>query len=345
MTDLLIGGTWAKEIGPVGDFEWSERWPGGAWEASWRMDLPANFDHPALRRGARVKVIEHGAVLGQFTLNEPDRAAWSFNAAGLAREGERYYALDGSGNQSSVPDTVVDAAIARGLPWTKPTTISTSPVNGTSSEGGLRKVSDLLDMWAEENATRWGINADGEFYSAADPTAASWHFTPGQGQLGLADDEYASHLIGRYRDSASTYATASVGDAAAAARWGRVEVPVDLTSLGIITGTRATDILTGMLAKGRARLGWTNGLEILPGQLLSGGGTAAHLPFVRAGQRAMLHGILDAQLETRMSLSFVIGEARHRQDGSLFIAPVGLAARTLADVLSLTSKTGPRYGG
>lgn len=345
MVDLNIDGTWAQAIGPVGDLEWTERWPGGMWEASWRMHLPVNADHPVLRRGARVKLVEHGAVIGQLTLNEPDRAEWAFTASGLAREGEGFMCLDGAGNASATPDTVIDAAIARGLPWTRPASIGAAVLANAEGLRPDRSLATLLDMWVEETSQRWAVNEHGEIYRASDPTTAAWHLTPGNGQLGLADDEYASHLVGRYQSAAGVYSSVSVGDTAASDRWGRKEYGVDLTGLGVITGARATAILQGMLAKGRARLGWTNGVEVTPGQLRTAGGGRAHLRSVRAGHMVRLHGILDAQLETRMSLSFVIGEANHRADGTLAITPVGLVARDLASVLSLTPKTGPRYGG
>lgn len=334
---ILVDGLWLATLGGWGDLTYSHVANGGCEQASWSMGLGPSFVHPSLSAGKLVQVREGSANVWSGILAEPDRSVdgWSLSAAGLASDLGLRLALDGSGNTTSKPDTAIDTAIANGLPVTRPASLSSSSYASSDDTVAVNKTGDLLDSWALSVSKRWGVNADREVYAATDPTTPTWYLTAGAGKVGLADDEYASDLYGRYRSGAATYATVHVSDALASAQYRREE-PVDLTHLGIITGTQATNVLNGMLANGKARYAWTQALTPSRVQITTPGGQPAYLPFVKAGDLARLFGVLNEQGDPLPYLDFVIGRTEY-QDGAdtISISPVNLAARNLQDVLSL----------
>ena len=58
---LRSAGYWLDAVSYVGDLSVMSRFSrngGGLAEVKWQMDLPPDYDHPALRRGARVEVMD-----------------------------------------------------------------------------------------------------------------------------------------------------------------------------------------------------------------------------------------------------------------------------------------------
>lgn len=335
---IKVDGRWLPTIGVWSDLSYSTLADGGCGEASWNMQLDRGVRHPSLRRGALVEIRTGARNVYMGVLAEPDDTddGWSFHADGLAVEGAGYIAFDASLNTTSTPNTAIDQAIARGLRWTRPTSIGSTPfVNGDATDG-LAYLSQLLDDYAQSLSQRWGVNEYGQVYLRSDPTTPMWHMTPGSGTFGLADDEYASDVFLRYYTTTLGLATSHAGDAAAAARFGRKEYAIDGRDLGPLTTGVANGYSAGFVAKGAARLGWTNSLTPSRWQLTTAGGTPAYLPAVRAGQMVRLHGVRDDQGQVLPYVDFVIGQTTHDVgENTLTIAPVGLAARTLSDVLAV----------
>lgn len=314
------------------------------------MDLPAGANIDALQRRPLVEIMDGPVCRWRGTLTEPDRESWSLTALGLCRQAEHCLCFDGALATSSVPNTAVDEGIARGiLNWTRPASLSSVAFSAATTTDGLNYLTPLLDGWSEEAGVRWGVGADGAVRAAADPTVPTYQITPNVARLNLADDDYASHLYGRRLSGASTYQTHTRDDPDAAARWGPREFGVNLTGLGIITNLRAAAILEGMLAKGKARTGYTNRIEVASSQLLTAGGLPAHLPSVTAGQMVRLNGFFDDSrlLSGKTYVDIVIGETNYT-DGEdvIVLAPVGLVPRTLSDVLAAPTTNQPiRFGG
>jgi len=313
------------------------------------MNLPSTFAHPALRRGQLVEVFAGPSHVWMGTLAQPDintdddgRPTWSFTADGLSRTAtgqNAYLALDGSGNTTSTPDTAIDAAIARGLKWSRPSSLSATGFTPSAGSGdqtdSFNRLGDLLSAWSQSVSLRWGVDENGNVYAAADPTTPTWHMVPGSGRFGLADDEYASDIYVRYFTSAGTYATVHVNDPVAAANYGVQEYPLDATGFGVLSSTQATGLGNGALAAGKARLGWTNSLSPTRWQLLTPGGTPAPLWMVEAQQMVRLHGVMNEQGQPLPYVDFVIGAADYSSaEDTLTISPVGLAARDLTSVIA-----------
>lgn len=343
MTTVVVGGVACHSLGYVGDVTWSWRWPGGCWEASWEMaGLARTVASPVLKRGARVTIYEGTYPVWAGILSQPGADMTSFAATGLSREAERYLAIDGSGNPSSNTVTAITQAIADGLPWTY---LTGAAPTGVASDR-VEYLSGLLDNSATAASKRWGVDAEGLFYCTADSTTPVYDAIPGIGVLGQADDEYATHLYGRYVSAMSgtppvpsAWGLATATDTAAAAPYGRSAHLVDLTPRGILTGTVATQILTGMLANGRARIGFTDRIELHRYQLLRNG-APVNPAFIKAGEVVRLHGAYapGQSLTPGMFTDFVIGETTYTAGSqTITLAPVGLAPRTLSDVLAVTA--------
>ena len=322
-----------------GELEWSHAADGGCKAASWQMALPLTYTHPALMRGSLVQIKCGPANLWAGLLTEPDvDDNWTFHAVGLSELGRGdYLAEDAAGNTTSKPDTAIDQAIARGLPWTRPASLSNAAFAGTDPTDGINYVGALLDAWADSVGKRWGVNADGQVYAVADPTIPTWYLTPDSGRMGLADDEYASDLHVRYLASGG-YATTIVGDANAVRTLGRREFPVNATSLGLITSTQAAIVGNALLAKGKARMGYTNGVEVSKYQLTTPGGTPAPLSFVKAGDLVRMFGVTNEQGQPLPFLDWVIGETQYTAGSdAISLTPVGLVSRTLGDALTVAA--------
>lgn len=351
-----IDGTYSAylaEIGPLGswgDLSWTVRYgdgPCGMFEASWSMPLPPDFDHPLLRRGTLVELMDGPWRVGSsLVLNEPARGAgyadpWRFVASGVAREavGENsYYAVDGSWNLTDLCSTAVDQAIARGLPWAGRAANVGAAASTFVPENGLITVGALLTMTGDRDGTRWGVGQDDYVRFLTDPTTPTYQVVPGASALGVADDNYATTVIVNYRDS-TTHANARVTATSASveARTGHREFPVDLTDRPEMAAANAQARADGILALTKARLGWTNGLSLTSNELLTMGGVPADLSLVSEqvgdGLMVRLHGLNDDLLDLPY-LDIIIGEAKYA-DGSdvIDLSPLGMVATDFAAVI------------
>lgn len=324
---VRVGGYWLNDVGPWGELEYMTRWPGGDFEATWKMDLPAGFQHPALRAGRAVEIMDGPLRIWQGRLSQPDRAEWTFTATGLCREASGFLALDGDGNTTTNVDVAVDAAIARGLPWRRPASLS--PVTATSdlTTEGVNTLEQLLDQITDNLGQRWMVDPDGTVSMSLDPTEPTWHLTPGSVSLGLADDEYASTVFVRYSPAAGTFETTSATDPNP--QGGYREYPADVTGMGTISATKAANIALGILAKGKARLGWTGAIEATPYTLTTPGGTPADLSAVRARDVVRVHDVDDVDLNGVTFIDIVVSEAHYVDgDSTIQLSPQGLVPRT-----------------
>lgn len=361
-----IGGTaarWLYDIGPYG--AWSDlnlltRFGDGAcgnFEASWSMPLPPGFEHPLLRRGTAVELMDGPYRVGSpFILSEPAKGGglddpWRFTAAGIGREieGEHsFYAADGSGNATAVPTTAVDQAMADGwrIGGRDASVPATAPAATTTSEN-LNTVGVLLSAAAQAAGKRWLVKNDNLVHFVSDPVTPTYQVTPGVVALGTADDDYASTVKLQYLDSTTgTYLTRTATNTQVAARFGVKQHMVDVTDRGAVSSAVAQGWCDQVLALTKGRLAWTNSITVTSNELLTMGGVPADLSKVAedVGNGCMLrvHGIWSDLLEYngQTYLDLVLGEARYVDDGqTINLAPQGLAARDLASVIE--SVAGP----
>lgn len=307
----------------------------GCKEASWSFYLPPGDRHPALKRGALVELMSGPVVIWSGVIADVDWVNGTVTCNGIAYEAARYPALDGSGNASSNPRTVANANLARGWPIL---TVATSVPNAdfTAEADGSNDQTALFDANTDELGQRWSVRADRILRFTTDSTTPIWHIRPKVVDLGTADDDYASAVAVRYQSSASAYATALREDTAASAKFGYRVFLHDVTQYGVITAAKANAIGDGILAKGRARLGWTSSINPDPTQLLTSGGVPADLSMVEGGRQLLRgHGIYDdlQWLDGRTYLDVLIGQSTYTDgDGVIKLDPVGKVAETLAEI-------------
>lgn len=343
---LRVGGEWlVTDRHAWGDLTFSSSWPGGCKEASWSASTTYEARHPALVRGALVEVMYGGYRLWAGDLQEPvwEGGEARFTAAGLCRRGERYVAFDSSLNTTDRADTAIDEANGRGtgLDWTRATSIPTTSL-GAGTTDAVNTVTALLDAHAEKLGQRWAVGADGVVYMAADPTTPAYFLTPGAADLGVGDDNYASHVILRHRTTTGTPYRSAIYPSLAAAptayelKYGHSEFTRDITDLGPMSNADADSLAQKVYEQSKARPGWTNGLEVTANELLTAGGAPADLAIVAAegaGKLLRLNGVPDEVALTPYT-DVVIGEASW-QVGSetVNLSPVGLVSRSQEDVL------------
>lgn len=336
-TDLTImaDGKWLNLFSLPGDITMSTIWPGGSDELSWTLGATSSL---RFRGGEIVKGFYGGVCVWCGTLLEPDPSQEQLSAQGLWRLGDNFAALGAGGGASINPDVSIDQAISRGLQWTRPNSILNAQTPLDVSQGPVT-VGALLDTYAENSGLRWGVNPAGEVYTQADPvppTLPAYKTIPMAGGLGYALDNYASTLVCRYLDSAtSTFKTVTVTDAAAASAHTTREQVVDLTGRGAITSTQATTFGNSLLTLGRSNPQWTTSLELVYGELLTMGGAAVVLEKVAAGSMVRVMGgfELAARQNGAMYVDFMIGQTS-LSGGTLTLQPLLKTTRTYQDFVT-----------
>lgn len=308
--------------------------PHGPETASWQME--PNYQHPLLRASQQVKVYDGGFCIWVGTLVQPGSSG-DYEALGAWHQAESALALDAGGNPTTVPDAAIAGAYARGeITWSG--TISSSVWGGTSPDPTLT-LESLLDGFAAEQGIRWSVTPGLTVTTKVDPTTPQWvvpHTVAGRG-LTPADDEFCTHLVGTYLVTATTYATRTIGSAAAANVFGRRTRWVDLTPMGVITAAGADSVLTGMFLLSGARMGWAEGLELSSTQITTPGDTPAPLAQITSLQMVRLAGTIDTSRANAMPAytDIVLGTTRYTDgEDSISVTPIGYAPRNLGDLLT-----------
>jgi len=331
--EVRVGGFWLSSIAPQG---WGALHHGtranGAWEASWTIPNVRTWRHPALVYGALVEIFLGPICVFAGTLEEPDWDSGQFVAMGACRDGETAVALTAGGVTSTAPNTVIDAAIARGvLSWTRVGNFGTTAVGDVESLSGVVTVQSVLDAWAQENNSNWFVdNQRNLIIKPLDETTVDWFVVPGSGVLGSASQERVDRIFVRYIGTNGARATASYP---ASTPVGGVEKSADITDRGAMSSAKATSIAQGMWSDLQGRPGWTNGLTLKGGQVTTPGGVLADLALVAAGDTMRLLGVPDVR-GVAQHTDVVIGDTDYDwEEDEVQANPVGIAARDTESVL------------
>lgn len=336
-------------IGSVGDLEWENAWPGGPWETTWGMDLAGNYTHPDLAADALVEIMEGPEPVWGGLMRRPkfNGEYWEFVAEGYCRLAERFGCLTSTDATTSRLDIALPEAVARGLPWTLPASLSSTPVASVDATEGVNSIAALLDAYAEEQGQRWGVTPAGLLFFAADPTEPTLMVYPGVGAIGISEDDSGSALFARYMSTAGGYATATATDTAARAYR---EAFYDFTEYGAMSPARAAAKLAGLIANGATKPAWTNGLELAESELSTAGGTPASFPRVGViPELARVHGVLDPRTALTPYLDFVIGRTKYanaeRGTRMIDLTPLGVVkGTTLASAIAMGDSSNPSPG-
>lgn len=336
---VRVGGRWLSTVAPIGDLE-VRHGRNGPTLVTWSLALRDGERPRFLKRNAYVEIFVGPLCVWSGRLGRPDWDSKSFAAIGLARQGEGAECINGAGAHTTKPNTVIDAAIARGVvDWTRIGSFGNTDIAGVEGDASNDdpdpgKLDELLNLWAEEGDTQWRVDPDGRLASATeDEDSPVWYVLPGAGVLGVADDDATDRVFVRYRNS--TAGKIRYASYPASTPPGGVERRASITSRGAMTSARALLFATGMYRKAQAgRTGWTNGLELTEGQILTRGGLRANLGLVRAGQTVRMLNTIDPRTG-RHALNFVIDESIWRPaEKRIQLNPVGMAARTWEQILS-----------
>lgn len=339
MLSVRVGSTWLDQLGAPSQVRMTHGYPYGPLAASWVMDRRL-VGHPALLPGQQVRLYAAGVPVWRGRLSEPSPEG-AFAAEGPWREADQAPALDGSGDSTTNPVTAIDAAIAAGdVTWTG--RVSGSWTDASLSEDDTATSMTLLELLtaaAAKSGRRWWINLDGTVETGVDPTVPTLQVRDDVTRgLSLAEDDFYTHLTARFLDSTtSAFAAVSVGDADAAALWGRRRGVMDLDEMGPLTSAQATSIAAGKLALVGARMGWSDTLTLSAGQVLTTTGVAVPLHAVTARQVLRLPGVYDRSRPHVMAAStdVVIGESTwSAEEATVQVKPLGLAARNLGDMVA-----------
>ena len=341
MAEVVVGGTLANLLpGTVADLQWSSRWgsgPCGPEKASWVQSLPFLYDDPRLVPGASVRIVRGGQTVWAGVLSDVQRGdPWTFDANGLAQVAGDYLAQDASGVPTVNIGTAVTQAVARGLPWAG-TAFNSLGTFGTASATDFPSIPSLLTGYHDRNGLRWGVNVYGRTFSLADSTTPVWVLDGKDVEVGIAENELYTAVHARYISSATgpTYATVTATNAAAIAKYGRREYPLNLTDLGVLTAGAATAYANQILAALVAPA-WINQITVTADRLTTVGGVPADLASVQAGQAVRVVGVPGriGRLSGSGVMYVGLGSVSYTDGAdSITLAPIRLARRTLAQVL------------
>lgn len=309
----------------------TNRQPYGCWEVTWSVPVLRQTRRTSLMAGKSVVVYAGPAPIWSGRMTEPNWDTGEMVAEGWVRQSEQTICLDSTGKTSSNPDVVIAQAIARGaLKWVQRSSFSSVDFVPGSTTDNLNYVKALLDAVTSTASLYWGVNARQELYTAPSNPAPMWKAAPDSGQMGTTDRALVGTLYGRYLLADGTLQTAVVPNP----DLNGPEVGIDLTKLGTMDLSKATSILNSILSKGRARTGWTNGIELTSSQISSLGGSQLRSgAMVVAGQGLRLEGLRDPRglgSRTDIVLAETIWDVA--QD-TIQCNPVGLEARDLGSII------------
>lgn len=332
------------DIANVAGLTWSTAWPGGCLEASWQMDLKPNTFPRALTAGGYVEVWDGPIRAWSGYLSEPvPGETWTLHAKGWSTMFARLLALTADESApSAVPNVAIPAAITRaGLPITVGSSLSAVSITEADETVSLNSVAALLDAYAAQEGKRWRVDADNVLWVEDDPTSAHYTHDSPDPLRGTADDDYVTDVYPRFVSSVDGggepdgWGLGHVSTASQPA--GRRERAMDVRDRGIMLEADAEALAQPQLDLNGARMGYTNGLEVVYGELVRPGGSPARLGLVRGGEMFTSFNVADAsgQVQLGMTADVVIGRTTY-VDGSrtLRVDPVGLAPRTFVDTLA-----------
>jgi hypothetical protein len=332
---------------PWGDVEIVHRRP-GPWAMSWGIALRARQRPSIIRRGAWVEAYAGGRLCWSGVCDEPDWNSGQFSAVGIARLGEGAQCLNGAGAVTSKPNTALDQASGRGVvPWIRGGNDFGSgdlagPEGGTGvadpDPGSLNDLLNAWSVWASGLASQmvqWFVTPEGLVGGRwEDETTADWIVLPGADELGVADENVTDRVFLRYLDStAGVNRTASYPSITPP---GGIERRASIVHLGPMSAADATNRAEGMWRRaGEGRTGWTNGLLLRTGQVVTPGGQWANFSLMAAGQAFRVMGQRDPRGVTA-DINVLADETTWRPKRGaheLQMNPIGLAARTWEQVM------------
>jgi hypothetical protein len=272
-------------LGHVANLQYSSTMPGGCDQLSCTLQIPASARTQYMDSARYVRAYRGATVMFDGKMDEPSPGTdgWSIVAHGAGTFGTDFDMIySGSWSSSSLNDAV-DQAITRGLRWVRGTDIGavSGIYTGDTPDSGSQKIDSMLTNATAKGGLMWQVDSwQGKnvltvttmptvvtrLLVAVNPVART-----------LLDDVNTLHL--RYQTAAdnattgalATYAIATVTNAASLAVHDPIEMPVDLTSAGVISSGTATGVGNAILSQYQ-RASFGGPFTVQTGQLLTPGG-------------------------------------------------------------------------
>lgn len=343
------GGTWLHGIRAFGDLSFSSSLRrctgtdggGGLLAASWSMASATGTTlPPMLDKGSLVEVKAGPHLIGMGTIAETPRGD-SVVADGLFRMGERFLAVTSGGLPTTDVSVAVAQAIVNGLYWRDPGTLPTGAVAAASStDVQYNTVSALLNQYCSLNNKIWWIDRFGYLRIGDYPTTPRWLLSPSLPSMESADDDFVSQQFVRYTNSATSLpAGTSATDATAPTV--RQDV-FDLEQLGPMTTAAAGVYASAILAANKNRTGFTEGLSVIRGQIMTLGGVGPEPWQIFAVEPTMVRSPNWVSASSRIQVGrrrdWILGGTSFKQGEPLVITPMGMAPRTVASIVQADGK-------
>lgn len=347
------GRTPLDTIAPVGALAYGNG-SNGDTTCSLSMALPVTANPEALTAGRRLWVTDGPCTVWGGILADPQRGhPWTITGQGYGTLAARFLALSADGSASATdPNVAVDAAISRGLPWSRPVTLPTPNVAPTGTDIG-----SLLDAVDSASSVFWQVDQFGHLAMVARPLSPTYILIAGNTPGGRSTDNFATDLWAKYTPPMSVLASPGPGStivagppqltpatnpASTAPRpFGRWEAIYDTTA-GIVTATNAAADATAALARVRPDPTYTGQIAVTPGALLTLGGEPVRLSTVRAMTAVRMVGVQPdpglAQLTFTTSVQIVIGAWDYNAVADTAVmTPLGATTRDLTALLTLAA--------
>lgn len=283
---------WLGHLGNVSGLWYSFTCPGGPAQMQCTLMRDSRYRTDALDPGRLVQIIRGGSVVWDGTLDEPDgsQGTWQISAHGAGTFGNDFTAYY-TGLWTANPDSAVNNAITRGLRWINPGIgFPTGIWLGQPVDPAMQSITDLMNLVTSKGSLTWYVSCRprGNVLSVFPlPTVASRLListTPAVRTLyGDVNAVYERYQVTADSDAAAaTYSTTSTVEQTSIDKYGRMEVPADLSSAGIMSAGSAQTVGRHVLDM-YERANFASAFTVSPGQITTMGGTPVDLGMEQAG--------------------------------------------------------------
>ena len=357
--------TWKQDLsdrrclghhGHVTALQYTFACPGGADTLQGSLVCPVDERVPALEPGRLVTAVRGGHTVWTGTMNEPSPSSggtgWDFTAQGAGQLAANFLAIYTSTWPAGEPDQPINNAITRGLKWVNPGVGSPSGIwLGQAVDSAAQTVADILNLVCTRGGLTWYVNSQP---GGPQGNSLSVFALPSQvNRLLVCNTPVARTLDGnintiyiRYEVSAddatsgaaAVYATTVVTNAADIAAHGPQETFIDLSDVGVMTAGQAQAVGNFSLSVYQ-RVTFSGPFQVMPGQLLTTGGTPIDPGTDQAGTVVRLITTdlgYGGEVTEQYPVTFIVGGYEwDDQQQIATVTPFQSLFQSLSDILSM----------
>lgn len=273
---------WLDEFGVIAGLNYTTCYPGGDQQATWQTTLDMRHQHRAWDYGRLITLCAGATPVWRGYLDKPQRGtSWTMTAVGQAALAMQYRAVADTSGDALELDEVVDAAISRGLPFTRVGSLPTL-ANGSAPSASL-SIDEALDQVAQGQTsdTFWSVDISGALSMGPAPSTPAYLLYANGVGGGRSLDGFATDVYVLYQSASGVISTSL--RSATLKPYGTFEAYSDQTALGLIPAAQADDLGDGFLARNAARARFTDTFTVTRSQLVTTGGVSPDGATIRAG--------------------------------------------------------------